>query len=339
MELDAFQKSFDTIFSIYIEKKILSVQQYFPDDSSFDVISYLREYTKAWKRFRPYMVYIWYKLYGGNNDEWIMRVGIIYELIHTFALIHDDICDQWLMRRHVSAYHKHVGHMYENPHAGDAQAIIMWDLVYTWAIELVYILLSEYPESQRMVLDMLEQVMCGQILDIHFSHEVMQRNDEEIAMKDYLKSWQYTFEKPLVCGALLWWVSNSELDILSWLGKSMWIAFQMRDDLLDRLPNKEGKTSYSDIREGNQTIVTSLLYAALSDEERIVYASLRWDEHLAPIDIQQILSWLEMYSIQEAVSTSLQKYLDVAADLVKKIWWSDVYKAYVYTIISVLQKI
>jgi geranylgeranyl pyrophosphate synthase len=40
----------------------------------------------------------------------------------------------------------------------------------------------------------------------------------------------------------------------------------MRDDLLDWIPNKEGKTKMSDIQEGNQTVVMTTCREEYSED-------------------------------------------------------------------------
>ena len=121
-------------------------------------------------------------MYGEEDIQYITQVWLINELIHIFALIHDDICDQWDTRHHQPTYHKKLASYYQNEHAGVAQAIIIGDLIYTWAIRLMLDLIDSKPASD-IIYTMLEQVICGQMLDIHYSHETATRTLEDIALK------------------------------------------------------------------------------------------------------------------------------------------------------------
>lgn len=269
MDLQSFQQLFDHYLSTYLVDKCNSVRQYFPDSTTYDMVTYLESYAQKGKRLRPYMVYVGYSLYGWQDTEWIMRVGCIHELIHLFALIHDDICDQGVTRHHIPTYHKHLETLYDDPAVGVAQGMLVGDLVYTRALQECSLLLADFPQAHQTIYTMLNEVVCGQMVDVHFSHETHQRSLEEIRHKDNLKSGQYSLAKPLLVGAILWWADEKSLETIKKLGYTMWLAFQMRDDLLDRIPNKEGKTPMSDIQEWNQTIVFAELLAVVDDPEKL----------------------------------------------------------------------
>lgn len=49
-----------------------------------------------------------YKGFGGQQDKDILQFGIIFELLHTMALIHDDIIDQSDKRHNVPTMHTYV---------------------------------------------------------------------------------------------------------------------------------------------------------------------------------------------------------------------------------------
>jgi geranylgeranyl pyrophosphate synthase len=65
------------------------------------------------------------------------------------------------------------------------------------------ILLASFPAAQKTIFAMLNEVVCGQIVDVHFSHEDQRRTLEEITHKDNLKSGQYSLAKPLLVGVVL----------------------------------------------------------------------------------------------------------------------------------------
>jgi len=108
MNLQQYKEHFNTHLEARLDTKLDSVREYFPDEQTFDLLIYLRPYVDHGKRFRPYMVYLWYSMHGGQDMEYITRVGIISEMIHIFALIHDDICDQGTMRHGIPTYHKEL---------------------------------------------------------------------------------------------------------------------------------------------------------------------------------------------------------------------------------------
>jgi len=310
MNLQQYKEHFNTHLEARLDTKLDSVREYFPDEQTFDLLIYLRPYVDHGKRFRPYMVYLWYSMHGGQDMEYITRVGIISEMIHIFALIHDDICDQGTMRHGIPTYHKELWSRYWDEHVGLSQAMLIWDLVYTRAIQEACTHLGN-TSAHQIVLDMLNEVVVGQMLDIDFSHRSEMRSAVDIANKDHLKSGQYTFQKPMMIGASLWWIQD--LSAIESLWKKIWVAFQMRDDLLDWIPNKEWKTKMSDIQEWNQTVVMLTCHEHFSETD---FTTLLWyrGQQLDESQISELKSLFEKYAIQEKVLTQIHSLLEEVRD-------------------------
>ena len=335
MNLPDFKTHFDNYLHDRLEKKLISVQSLFPDQKTFQLLTYLNSYVDHGKRFRPYMVYLWYSLYGGEDIEYITKVGLVSEIIHIFALIHDDICDQGTMRHGIPTYHKHLAEKYENPYIWDVQAMLVWDLVYTRALQEACELLSG-THAHTIVLDLINEVVIGQMLDIDYSATSTLRSSQDIAHKDHLKSGQYTFQKPMMIWASLAWVQDFT-DIES-LGKNIWIAFQMRDDVLDRIPNNEGKTKMSDIQEWNQTAVMLACKETYNQNDRDFLRS-----HKGKTCEQQTLDRLQddfqKYKIQDIVIQKIAWLLDEASSDFKKLDLSNEFTSNFEEIVDLLRSV
>jgi len=307
MKLQEFTPHFDTYLNTRLEEKLISVKWLFPDTQTFELITYLKPYVDHGKRFRPYMVYVWYTLYGWEDLEYITKVGLIHELIHIFALIHDDICDQGTMRHKIPSYHQELSKKYNNDHFGQAQAMLVGDLVYTWAMHEAQKLLSG-KDAHNIVFEMLNEVVIGQMLDVDYStSQEWLRSAEAIATKDHLKSGQYTFQKPMMVWASL--AGIQDLAKVEQLWKNIWVAFQMRDDLLDWIPNQEWKTKMSDIQEGNQTIVMITCHEEYDEQ---AWKRLRENKgkKLSALEIEVLHEDFETFSIKQKVLTKIHSLLD-----------------------------
>ena len=87
-----------------------------------------------------------------------MHISLINELIHVFALIHDDIVDKGETRHHIPCYHKHLATYYQDDYMGVGQAMLVGDLIYAWTIqELVAI---ENTQARTIIADMIEKVVA-----------------------------------------------------------------------------------------------------------------------------------------------------------------------------------
>lgn len=187
--------------------------------------------------------------------------------------------------------------------------MLVGDLVYTRALQEAQQLLCDHPKAHKIVFTMLNEVVIGQMLDVHFSTSTdALRTKEEISDKDHLKSGQYTFQKPMMIGASL--AGIDDLTDIEALGKNIGIAFQMRDDLLDRIPNNEGKTKMSDIQEGNQTIVMSVCRESY-DEAALKRLEDARGKQLSDDELSLLQEDFSNFAIHEKVSEAINDLLDV----------------------------
>jgi geranylgeranyl diphosphate synthase type I len=203
MDRKSFQTQFDIVLKDYIQKKCHECSKYHSVDLIDDIINYTDSYARGGKRFRPYMVYVRYSMYGGVDTQYAMQVGLIHELIHLFALVHDDICDQGIIRHDISTYHRHITQMYGgDEHAGATQAMLVGDMIYTRAIELL-LMLDLSADTRSLIYAMLQEVIVGQMVDVHLSLTPQLMSRDIISEKDHSKSGQYSFQCPMMVGASL----------------------------------------------------------------------------------------------------------------------------------------
>ncbi len=97
------------------------------------------------KRLRPAFVYWGHRATGADHDEAVLRVAAAVELLHTFALLHDDVTRTGLQRRrdrptaHVAFAdgHRRESRSGDSDWFGMSGAVLAGDLAYVWADELL----------------------------------------------------------------------------------------------------------------------------------------------------------------------------------------------------------
>jgi geranylgeranyl diphosphate synthase, type I len=194
------------------------------------------------KRLRPAFCYWGYRAAGGGDGggggggEPIVRAAASLELLHTMALIHDDLMDGARERRGVlataSALERAAGPS-APPGYGRSAAILAGDLAAVLADRLL--LDSGFgPTRVAAALEryhwMRERMAAGQFLDIAGLAQ-----DEATARRAAgLKGGVYTVEGPLRIGAALAGASPEIEAVLVAFGAPLGVAFQLRDDLEDR---------------------------------------------------------------------------------------------------------
>jgi geranylgeranyl diphosphate synthase type I len=242
--------------------------------------------TAGGKRLRPAFCYWGYRATGAPHGLEIVSASGALELLHTFAIVHDDIMDDSDERRGEPTVH--VRHGMEFALLVGDLALVLADAMLLGAgfpAEVSHAAFADYSL-------MRQEVIAGQHLDVRSAHRVDVSEDEarRIAV---LKSGRYSIEKPLVIGCRLAGGSDALAGGLSRFGDPLGEAFQLRDDLLGTFGEQEstGKPVDSDIREGKRNVLFAAAARGLDGEERAFFLQ-RWGarDDLTPDDIDRLRS-------------------------------------------------
>ena len=222
------------------------------------------------KRLRPAFCYWGHRAGGGKHSVEIVRASASLELLHTFAIVHDDIMDESEERRGQPTVHVT---------RGVGVAILVGDLALVLA-DALFLGSGFGPEAAARAFApyslMRQEVISGQHMDlVAASREVI--GEQEARRIAVLKSGRYSIAKPLVLGASLAGAPDRLLEDLAGFGDPLGEAFQLRDDLLGTFGNRArvGKPVDSDIREGKRHVLFAKAAAALAGEELSFFLS-RW---------------------------------------------------------------
>lgn len=229
------------------------------------------------KRLRPAFCHWGFVGIGGDpEDQQIIDAGAALELLHAFALFHDDVMDGSATRRGEPTVHtvheeRHAGEWAgESRRYGEGVAILVGDLTFVYADQLMR---GASGPAWDIWNELRIELNIGQYLDIVGSAH-RERRWEKAAQICRYKSGKYTIERPLHLGALLAAPERADelLAPLSAFGLPLGDAFQMRDDVLgvygDTLVT--GKPVADDIREGKPTPLMALACAAATPAQNAV---------------------------------------------------------------------
>lgn len=274
MQLTLFKKEFDILLEQYLNNRLSETKPYVFTNDLEQIYNFIIPYSQWWKRIRPYLVYLSYKLHGWEDDALAMQTWIINELIHLFALIHDDITDEWTTRHNLPTYHIYNStFLQDNANQWKNIALLVWDLILARA----YQHLNSLPlgkTTTNLFHAMMHETVCGQIMDVYLSHSNQLFSKEIITKKDHAKSWRYTFKNPLLIGSSL--IGTEPNPLIAQIGELMWLTYQMRDDLFDIIDAHGDKTPFSDHHEWNQTFLLAHAFeqATLAQQQFLIKS--RW---------------------------------------------------------------
>ncbi len=216
------------------------------------------------KRLRPVVVIAVAEALGESAEKALPFAAAV-ELVHNFTLIHDDIMDRDEMRRGVPTVHKLWG---------EPMAITAGDLLFSKAFEVLSDAVDKGVPPARVVKAARQLARASSIVAEGQALDMMFEEEEDIGVEDYLKMiYKKTgalFEASAVLGGLASTEDEGLLGSLATYGRSIGIAFQIRDDVLSIIGEEEqlGKPVYNDIREGKKTLPIIYALEKLEEEER-----------------------------------------------------------------------
>jgi geranylgeranyl diphosphate synthase type I len=250
----------------------------------------LRDYVgRPGKRVRPYLLLVGYDLAALRDDRargarpsGVLTFAGALEVLHAFLLVHDDVADRAVTRRGELALHVQLrpppspllteG---DRQRLGNDLAVVSGDFLYTAALQLM-LKADGLPAARRMaaleeVLETCRATAEGQYDDIAYSGRPL----AAVAPGDVLevyerKTARYTFESPLVAGALLGGASEELLAALRRSASAAGMAFQLVDDLLGLFADeaRTGKPALADLREAKKTWPLLEAYGQAEPSER-----------------------------------------------------------------------
>jgi geranylgeranyl diphosphate synthase type I len=207
---------------------------------------------------------------GDPGSRIVLDAGAALELLHAFALVHDDVMDGSEVRRGLPAVHREFRDRHEamggrgDPRRfGDGAAILVGDLAFVYSD----VLFGTAPPEARAVYDELRLELCvGQLLDLAGTASGPTDMARASRIERY-KSGKYTVERPLHVGASLAGRLDDLAEPLSRVGLPLGAAFQLRDDVLGVFGDERltGKPVGDDLREGK---LTPLVAAATANADR-----------------------------------------------------------------------
>ena len=246
------------------------------------------------KRLRPALLVFSSKFGNGSAD--VSRLAAAVELVHSAALLHDDVVDHAEIRRGSVAASKKLG---------QSAALVLGNYIYSKAFELM-------PNSNglRQQLSTATSMMCfGEAL------QLARRGDLNIGLGDYIhmagKKTAYLTSACCSIGAV-WGQADPEVCCsLAAYGLLFGLAYQIRDDCLDLEGEWEttGKSRYNDFAEGNATLPLMVALPSMNEKEKKRASSmLKGSEE---VDIAWLIETIEGYD-------GIQKSMALAEEFSKK---------------------
>ena len=264
------------------------------------------------KRLRPVLCYWGYAAGRGAPGDAIVRAAAALELLHTFAVVHDDIMDSSHERRGVPTI---------NAASGDGAALLAGDLALVLAdAELMTsgfdrdVLSEAFGVYSRM----RQEVVAGQFLELQLAGGAS-TSEADARRVAVLKSGRYSVREPLLIGASLARAPDHVVEGLARAGEPLGEAFQLADDLLGTFgdPSATGKPVDSDVRTGKKNVLYAKTAALLAGADREFFLS-SWGggDALTDGDVERLRALVDSSGARAATQSLLDELAGAARDAI-----------------------
>lgn len=268
-------------------------------DSSVDMVNDVAAYVfeSGGKRLRPVFLVLVSKLFGYEGRRNVVLSGVV-EYIHTATLLHDDVIDGAKYRR---------GRKSANNVFGNDITVLCGDFLYSRSF--INLVKDGDPRVQMILADAAKTMSEGEVF------QLVKTADFGMKMDDYQK---IIFSKTAVLfsacceiGGILGGATDSEIGLMKEFGKTVGLAFQMNDDILDYLgdPEKTGKKPGTDLREGKLTLPVLLLRDRCTKSERGELRQIITSEDPGEKDLEFILELMDKYNIRSESEHFVDSYV------------------------------
>jgi octaprenyl-diphosphate synthase len=252
------------------------------------------------KRLRPALVLLSAKATGSATRDHVVLATVV-EMIHTATLVHDDVLDEASLRRHRPTI---------NALSDNEASVLVGDFLFTHAFYLASSLETTFA---CQTIGRATNIVCaGEMRQIH------SRGNFALGEAEYLDIIEGKTAELCACccrlGAHYAGADAQVVDSMDRYGRSLGIAFQIVDDVLDLTGDEEsmGKSLGTDLEKQKPTLPLIRLLSQCSADERAELIELLSSQNRA--DRQQVNLWLERSDALQYTRDKAVEYARAARD-------------------------
>ena len=233
------------------------------------------------KRLRPALLLLTAKMLGPVSPM-AVRLAAVIEFIHNATLVHDDIIDGADTRR---------GRPSANSHWGNSMTVLAGDWLYMRSFAVA--LGEKNMDVLNTLIEITQKMVEGELLQLTY----LGRSEvtEEQLLEIVERKTAYLFSGCTKLPALAAGMNHGSAERLAEIGKSLGMAFQLVDDLLDLTSTQDvlGKPVANDLKEGKMTLPVLFAVRDGNREDRLKVQRVLDDRDFRSVDRAEILRLVE----------------------------------------------
>ncbi|MEM2908801.1 MAG: polyprenyl synthetase family protein [Candidatus Bilamarchaeaceae archaeon] len=262
------------------------------------------------KRIRPIIAVVFFRAFGGKNFSDVKKIAALIELFHNFTLIHDDIEDDSKYRRGEPTLHVQYG-IPIALNSADALYTLVWRELISVNMDRKKLYCTVEACAKAFT-----EVTEGQGLELYWEKNGIYDITEEDYLSMIDKKTAALLGLSAWVGAYLGGASRKERIEAEKFGRTVGIAFQIQDDVLNVSGDfkKYQKKIGDDITEGKRTlmVIKALQDGEPADKERL--KTLLASHTTDPAQITEAIDILKKYGAIEYAKERANVLVEDALD-------------------------
>jgi octaprenyl-diphosphate synthase len=276
--------------------------------SDITPISQIGEYllNGGGKRIRPALLLLTGKMLG-TVPPMTIRLAAVIEFIHNATLVHDDVIDAADTRR---------GRPSANSHWGNSMTVLAGDWLYMQSFAVA--LTEKNFEVLNTLIDITQKMVEGELLQLTLlgKSQITERQLLDVVERKTAYLFSGCTKLPAIAAGM----NHGSAERLAEVGKSLGMAFQLIDDLLDLTSTKDvlGKPVASDLKEGKMTLPVFFAISNGRPEDTIKVQKVLDEREFRSVDRAEILGLVERSDGLERTRNIAEQYARRAVQLLEE---------------------
>jgi octaprenyl-diphosphate synthase len=255
------------------------------------------------KQMRPMFVFLSAGTCGTINESTFRGASLI-ELLHTAALVHDDVVDEANYRR---------GYFSVNALWKNKVAVLVGDFLLTRGL-MLSVENNDF-DLLRIVTDAVREMSEGELLQIEKSRRL--DITEEVYYEIIRQKTASLIASCCAVGASSGGATQQIVDVMQQFGEKIGMAFQIKDDLFDYGEQEIGKPLGIDIKEKKMTLplIYALSHTGWTEKRKMI--NIVKNESDKPRKVKEVIEFVKKSGGIEYAVSAMNRFHEEAMVLLK----------------------
>jgi octaprenyl-diphosphate synthase len=243
----------------------------------------------------------------GEVSPMAIRLAAVVEFIHNATLVHDDIIDAADTRR---------GRPSANSHWGNSMTVLAGDWLYMQSFAVA--LGEKNFEVLNTLISITQKMVEGELLQLTLLGKSQITKQQLLDIVE--RKTAYLFSGCTKLPAIAAGLNHGAAERLADIGKSLGMAFQLVDDLLDVTSTSAilGKPAASDLKEGKMTLPVFFAVTNARAEDTQKVQKVLDERNFRSVDCAEILRLIEKSDGLERTRELAEEYARRAIQLLEE---------------------